>query len=345
MRTMRTSRFLILVLLAAVVPASLEAQDGTYRTELVTYLNAEDGTELSAMLALPSAGAPHPAVVVLSVAGTKPLVDHLVGQGYAVLAPTLRGFVSVEPLLRATYPDLAGDVRQALTYLGSRAEVDGAALGLIAQADNSRFAMLFAASAAAVPVVLLAPPGFAGPEELRIEQRWIAERAGAEAGELAALDRYVADISEIVLTDTSPYAREYRLRDLRATSRVDLPPNAAFPSDEGQARFFASPLWHDRLAFEPEAALARVRSPVLLLIGTEDPRTPMDEYLSSVRRGLAAHPDAIVCRLSGRTRHTFSGESVTAIAEWLRERVAAGSSARAVGERTPSACLEDDDAG
>jgi len=344
---MTSNHILVLVLLATLMPAPLEAQAATYRTEPVTYLNAEDGTELSATLAMPAARGPHPAVVVLSVAGTDPLVDHLVGEGYAVLTPTLRGFVAVEPLLQATYSDLAGDVRQALDYLASREEVDGAALGLIAQADNGAPAMLVAASEGSVPLVLLAPPAFPGPEELRLEQRWIAERASAGAGELEALDRYVAGIAEIVLGETAPYAREYRLRGLRAGSRVDLPPNAAFPSDEGQARFFASPLWHDRLAFEPETAFARLRSPVLVLIGTDDSRAPMDEYLSSVRRALAAgaHPDAIVCRIPGRTRHTFSVEGVSAIAEWLGERVGAGSGTREAGGRSPSACLGDDETG
>ena len=49
-------------------------------------------------------------------------VDRLVDEGYAVLTPALRGFVSVEPLLRATYADLAGDARQAFEALPTRAE-------------------------------------------------------------------------------------------------------------------------------------------------------------------------------------------------------------------------------
>jgi dienelactone hydrolase len=319
-------------------PLSLCAQDVA-----VTYRNARDDTRLSAMLAVPNGAGHHPGVVLLSIAGTDPLVERLVADGYVVLTPERRGFVSVEPLLRATYDDLADDVRAAVDFLRNREEVDGAAVALVAQADDAPPTLLAAASDAALPLVLLAPPVFSGTETFRLEQRAQAERAGMGRDGLEALDDYVGRIAEIALSDAPPYVREYRLQGLRAGSSVQLPRSAAFPSDERQAHFFASPLWHDRLAFEPGAVLARLRAPVLVLIGADDADTPMDDWLAAVRAGLAgsSSTDVTVCRISGRTRHTFTPEGVRALSEWLVPRV--GPSAPARPPPVLSGCLADAD--
>ncbi len=308
----------------AVVAGSLVAAPSAAQTapptEQVRYLNPRDGTELSATLALPAGAGPHAGVVLLSVAGTDPAVERLVGEGYAVLAPELRGFVTVEPLLRATFEDLAGDVAAAMAYLRSLASVDGDAVALVAQGDNTPQAMLFAAgSDPAVPLVLIAPPAFPGVEAFRMEQRWIADNQGAGPDELEALDAYTREIAETVLGTRTPGDRLYRLEALRARSRAELPRNAAFPADERQMRFFASRLWHDRLAFVPEAALAALTGPVLVLIGTEDPNTPMDDYVAALERGIAAAPtaDATVRVVPGRTRHTFSPAALDEILVWL----------------------------
>src|SRR5690606_19061441 len=100
----------------------------------VVYRSEVDGTVLTGSLTLPAGAGPHPGVVVLSIAGPDPLVDRLARSGYAVLIPVRRGFVSVEPLLRATYQNLADDAYAAVTYLRGRADVDGGALALLGQA-------------------------------------------------------------------------------------------------------------------------------------------------------------------------------------------------------------------
>lgn len=337
-------RALALTFVAAPVSAQAPPTDPEGR---LSYWNEQDSTMLTASLILPSGIGPHPGVVVHSMAGTEPLVGRLVADGYVVLMPVTRGFVAVEPLLQATFSDLAGDMLAALDYLRSRADVDGRDLSVIAQADVAPPAMLSAvASEEPVPLVLLAPPAFPGGETFRLEQRWLAERLGVGPADLDALDQYVGRIAEIVLDESTPYMREFRLESLRAGSRVQLPrTNAAFPADERQMHFFSSPLWRDRLAFEPEAVLARLRSPVLVLIGADDPNTPMDAYLQVVRRGLSAAstPDAAVCVIPGRTRHVFTEEGVAAISDWLAERRVGPGGERASLAGQPPGCLQERD--
>ncbi|MBI4520842.1 MAG: hypothetical protein HY701_08375 [Gemmatimonadetes bacterium] len=269
-------------------PVSAQASGAPYRTEQVSYRNAQDSTYLPAVLTLPRGRGPHPGVVLLSIAGADPLIDRLVGLGYMVLRPERRGFVAVEPLLQATYYDLAQDALAGLDYLRSRPEVDARALSLIGQADDAPAAMLASvASLDSIPLILVAPPGFPGREVFRLEQHGLAQRRGDRPQALDALDRLVDQISSIVLSESSAYLRSYRLGALMAASDVRLPYNAAFPDDEGQIHFFSSPLWHDRLAFDPEQLLARLHAPVLVLIGMDDPDTPLDAYMAAVRRGLA----------------------------------------------------------
>ena len=334
-------------LLCFSAPSGVEAQaPDTRRPEEVTYWSEDGSVALNASLVLPPGAGPHPGVVLLTVAGTTPLVDRLVADGYAVLLPIRRGFVEVEPLLRATYADLAGDARAALGYLAARDEVDHEALALIAQADDTPPAMLAAVSSAeAVPLVLMAPPIFQGVEAFRLEQHGQAERAGVPEAELHALDDYVRRIGEIVLAEDAQYMRRYRLESLRAGSTVQLPRNAAFPSDEQQMHFFASPLWRDRLAFEPEVVLGELHAPTLVLIGTEDVNTPLDAYLAAMDRALASSEtrDAALCLLPGRTRHSFTAAGVGAIGEWLGRYVdAPRRPTDSGGWGPPSGCLVDE---
>src|SRR5688572_14070527 len=182
-----------LAVAAAALAQPLSAQGApAFRSETVFYRNAEDSTYLTAELTLPSGAGPHAGVVLLSIAGTQTLVGRLAGLGYAVLLPTRRGFVEVEPLLRATYQDLAGDARAAVDYLRARPDVDDARLSLIGQGDDSPPAMLAAAGLPQpIPLILLAPPGFPGREVFQLEQRAIAENEGRTPQELTALDRYL----------------------------------------------------------------------------------------------------------------------------------------------------------
>jgi hypothetical protein len=289
----------------------------------VQYASTVDGIELEATLTRPHVDGSVPGVVLLSIAGTTPLVERLVSEGFAVLTPQRRGFSEVEPLLRATYHDLAEDVVSALAFLEGRQDIDGSALAVIAQADDAPPAVLaLVEGGVSIPLVRLAPPAFPGVETFRMEQRFAAERARWSSEDIDALDDYVVQIAEIALGPGLPYAREYRLNNLRAASPVQLPRSAAFPGDEEQMHFFASPFWQSRLAFDPESAMSALETPALVLIGSEDVNTPIERYLDAMRDHLAEAPsdDATVRLVDGRTRHTFTTSSIDIITRWLAER-------------------------
>lgn len=311
--------------------------------EQVMYRNAVDSTYLTATLALPAGRGTHPGVILLSIAGTQPLVERLTREGYVVLQPVRRHFVAVEPYLQSTYQELGFDVQAAVQYLRGRAEVADDRVAMIAQADDAPAAILAMSRAAEpVPLVLLAPPGFLGREIFQLEQHRLAEVDRWRAEDLVALDRLVDQISNVVLREQTPAMRAFRLEVVMGSATVRLPYNAAFPNDERQIHFFSSPLWHDRLAFAPEEELARLHAPVLLLIGNDEPATPLTEYLAAVRRGLAGTrmQDSTVCLVEGRVRHSFTSVEVDAIVTWLGDRVGAAAES-ALRARTLDACLPD----
>lgn len=333
-------------LLLAALPGCVSGQSPARlgQSEEVNYWNQADSTFLTAALALPAAPGPHPAVVLLSIAGTDPIVSRLLSDGYAVLMPVRRGFVSVEPLLRATYTDLAGDVLAAISFLDDRSDVSTGAIALVGQGDDAPAAMLAAAeSEVSTPLVLLEPPGMPGREVFRFEQRGQAVRGRARPADLEALDRYIDEIADIIESDDPAYIREYRLEGLIGRSDVQLPYNAAFPAaDGGQAHFLGSPLWHDRLTFDAERALGALRGPVLVIVGADPLDIPLDPHLEAVTRGLsgATGDDRTVCLVEARPRHAFPEPVVTAVGSWLAERIGVGEGVEDGGRRTPPGCLE-----
>ena len=334
----------------AVLPVSSTAQSSVppAQGERVTYQNSVDGTILSGMLVVPEGAGPFPGVVLLTLAGADELVGGLNRLGWAVLYPVRRGMGTPEHLLQASFQNLSNDVRVATEYLRSRPEVDGAVIGLIAQAGES-MAGVMAAIDPPFPVflVLISTTGLPGHESFVIEQRWLARERNYDAQALLDLDEFLARLTEIILSEPSPALRAARSRALMYESDVGLPRNtASFPlSTEGQVRFFSSRWWRDYFLFRPDSVLAQVRSPVLVLMGEGDPLTPYQQHIPGIRRSLEEAPtdDVTVCLLPGRTQHSFSQVTLDVIEEWLLNRVSPAAGPVVVARASagpPEVCLE-----
>ena len=342
--------FLALATVVVVFPAPSSAQGFATSApgERVTYQNPVDGTILSGMLVVPEGEGPFPGVVLLTLAGADELVGGLNRLGWAVLYPVRRGMGTPEHLLQARFQNLSNDVRAATEYLRSRPEVDGAVIGLIAQAGES-MAGVMAAIDPPYPVflVLISTTGLPGYESFAIEQRWLARERNYDVQALLDLDEFLARLTEIILSESSPALRAARSRALMYESDVALPRNpASFPlSTEGQVRFFSSRWWRDYFLFRPDSVLAQVRSPVLVLMGEGDPLTPYQQHIPPIRRSLAEAPtdDVTVCLLPGRTQHSFSQVALDVIEEWILNRVSPAARPVVMDRASagpPEVCLE-----
>lgn len=311
---------------AAALPTPSLSQDrAPFTAEQVTYPSSEAGLLLAGALTLPQGPGPFPGVVVLSLAGTDDLIDALVGAGYAVLVHERRHFLSPAVLLGDTYQDLANDALSAIEYLAARPEVDSAAVGLLGQGEDSPPATLAAAGPSPPAfVMLMSPRGLPGPETFRIEQLSLAESQGYSPARVSALDEYIDGLTRIVLTERTPEARAFRLYSLVNDAEIQLPFNAGLPtSPVEQVDFFISPLWVDRLSFQPDQAFARIDRPVLVLMGLDDPATPPVLHLPPIRRSLEAAPteDVTVCVIAERTAHSFAPDALAVLRDWLLHRI------------------------
>ena len=134
---------------------------------------------LAARLALPAGEGPFPGMVLLSLAGVEEMIGRLTGLGWAVLLPERRGIATIEHLLRASFDDMANDVRAALRYLRSRPEIDAMTVGLVAQGGETMAGVL-AAIESPTPafVALLSTTGLPGDEAFR--DRTTQDRRGAQ---------------------------------------------------------------------------------------------------------------------------------------------------------------------
>ena len=340
---------LALAAVIAALPGPSSAQTiPTPAGERVTYQNPVDGTFLSGRMFVPTGEGPFPGVVLLTLAGADDLIEGLNQLGWAVLYPVRRGMGTPEHFLQASFEGLSNDVRGAVEFLGSRSEVDGEVVGIVAQGGETMAGVL-ASIAQPFPafLVLVSTTGLPGHENFAIEQRWMATDRNYDPQALVDLDEFLARLTEIVLSEASPALRAARSRALLYESDAGLPRNtASFPLDaEGQVLFFSSRWWRDFFSFRPTSVLVQVRSPVLVLMGEADPLTPYRRHIPLIQQSLEEAPteDVTVCLVPGRAQHSFSQVVLDVIEEWLTDRFSspAGPLVAAVGGGgSPDACLE-----
>ena len=117
------------------------------------------GVVLAGTLSFPEGRGPHPAVILISGSGAQNrdeeifgfqpfrlIAEHLTREGIAVLRYDDRGVGgSSGSVSDATSEDFAGDVLAALDLLGSRPEIDPAAIGLLGHSEGGMVAPLAAA--------------------------------------------------------------------------------------------------------------------------------------------------------------------------------------------------------
>ena len=163
--------------LAAVVfakdaPPAPSASD-PYTTEEITFRNGEQ--TLAGTLTTPKgAGAPHPAVVLITGSGGQDrdgtgvaniyrlIAERLSSHGVAVLRADDRGIAESRPLAKSNaYRDLVADARAAFEYLLTRGEIDKNRVALVGHSEGAETALIIAAGDARVAAVAL----LAGPSQ------------------------------------------------------------------------------------------------------------------------------------------------------------------------------------
>ncbi|HKQ59879.1 MAG TPA: alpha/beta hydrolase [Candidatus Polarisedimenticolaceae bacterium] len=315
-----------------------------YLAEEVRYESKAAGVTLAGTLTLPKAGAPFPAVLLITgsgaedrdetVFGHRPflvLADHLTRQGIAVLRVDDRGVggSSAGPA-DATTEDLASDVLAGVAFLKGRKEVSR--IGLVGHSEGGLIAPIVAGRSADVAfLVLLGAPGVPGERILEEQTRLILKAEGAPDELITEATTINAKIYAILKEEKDPAALRRRVRELLAES-------AGMPEDvlETQLQAATSAWLRFFVGYDPRPALARVHVPLLALGGELDLQVPASENLEAIRTTLEAaeHQDHTVRALPGlnhlfqpaRTgspseypsiEQTFAPDALNAISAWI----------------------------
>jgi uncharacterized protein len=181
----------------SVEPADYSApDDAPYAVEHVV-IPTPAGHTLAGTLTRPRGAAPVPAVITITGSGAQdrdqalPMVpgyrpfrqvaDTLGRRGIAVLRLDDRGFgESTGTFAGATSADFADDVRAALAWLRTRADIDGTRLGLVGHSEGGLIAPLVAATDTTLAgIVLIAGPAHTGRRIITYQQRYAIEHSPA----------------------------------------------------------------------------------------------------------------------------------------------------------------------
>ena len=234
------------------------------------------GYQLAGTLSLPRGSRrPVPAVILITGSGQqtrdeaipipglenyrpfRQIAEHLAARGIAVLRVDDRGMggsTGKETLAAATTSSFADDVRAEVAYLRGRREIDPNRIALVGHSEGGSMAMMIAATDARIrAVALMAAMGKTG-REVNLAQQ---EEALAQATTLT----------------------EERKNELRAEQRriletvIEGGDTSHLPP---QARQFL-PWFREFLLFDPQAAMRRVRQPILILQGELDRQVTADQ--------------------------------------------------------------------
>ncbi|WP_375207329.1 alpha/beta hydrolase family protein [Hyphococcus sp.] len=327
----------------------------SYDVDDVT-VTARDGVTLAGTITTPQGDGPHPAVILLSVAGPddrdqsyrghksfQVIADALARQGVAAARFDDRGAGgSGGDYFAADWNTLKEDALAIRNMLAADPRIDAMRIGFAGMSEGGAIAAMAARDApGAAFVILLSAPGLPGEAALKLQLENTLNAYGI-SGEEA--DRYRVLFTEFISIVTSdPQAEETRTRleaFLKGPGRALIPPYGFMPKTvEGQIDLFLGPWYQSNLHFDPAPVYGALASPVLAIGGGLDPIAPPAHHLKAIEALLAQAPtdDFSVQRLDGlnhllqeadtglpteyaKLDNTISEDALALIADWLARR-------------------------
>jgi pimeloyl-ACP methyl ester carboxylesterase len=281
-----------------------------YDEEEVVYENHNAGVKLAGTLTLPRLEGKFPAVILITgsgqhdrneaILGHRPflvIADNLTRRRIAVLRVDDRGIGgSTGNFSLATSEDFAGDVLAGVKYLKSRKDIDPKQIGLIGHSEGGMIAPMAATRSQDVAfIVMMAGPGLTGEEILYLQADRILKANGV-SNETISKNRVLMErTNSIVKLEKDDFAAEEKLRkiwDEELAKMNDTEKKVlgySSQDDQNLKQYLSlSPWYRFFLTYDPVPTLAKVRVPVLSIIGEKDLQVPPKENIKAIEEALKA---------------------------------------------------------
>ena len=329
-----------------------------YKAEGVVFRNDADQISLAGTLTVPEGEGPFPAVVLITgsgpqnrdeeIFGHKPfkvIADHLARNGIAALRYDDRGTADSEGnFAAATSLDFSRDVLAALAYLKTRPEINRKSIGLIGHSEGAMIAPIVAVMSDEVAfIVLLAGPGIPGDELLMLQSHLIGKVSGLTDEQLSRATAMNRQIYTLVKDEKDPDQLAVKLTKYLKENILVMKESPAYAGVDEEVLVsrlvmqMTQPWMRFFMAHDPAPILAKVKCPVLALIGEKDLQVPPKENLSAIQAAVerGGNSRVTVKELKGLNHlfqecttgspaeyqmieQTFSPAALTEISAWIK---------------------------
>lgn len=331
-----------------------------YQEEKVSFDNKAAGIQLSGTLTLPQGKGPFPAIVLVSgsgpqdrdetLLGHKPflvLADYFTRNGYAVLRYDDRGVAQSGGAFEgATSADFTTDAWAAVQFLQTRKEVNKKRLGIMGHSEGGLIATKLAAAHKELAyIVMLAGPGLRGDQILLQQQELIAKASGVPDSTVQKSLTSNKNIYDIINAgDKDPKITEQKLRLYLNNEFKEgrLPHEPGTEKDSVVNTYLQAvtePWMVYFIQYDPQPDLAKIKIPVLALVGAKDHQVLPQFNIPALKSAFAKgnNKKATVLELEGLNHlfqeaqtgmpqeyssieQTFSPAAMKTILEWLNKQ-------------------------
>jgi len=294
-----------------------------YEVREVHYPNEAAGIELAGTLTLPRAGAPFPAVLL--IAGSGPVdrneevlfhrpfevwADYLTRRGVAVLRVDKRGVrESQGEWSTSDVHGFAGDALAGLKFLSGLPEIDARRMGLMGQSEGGMVAPIAATMSEDVSfVVSLAGPAMNFFDLIVLQDGAEAMAAGASEKEAQVIRAWSTRYYTIARDTKDLAVARRKLEELKAARTPEERKAFKYLGDVGSLNIdTVLENWSRQcLLLDPGEYLAKVKCPVLALLGGKDCQVPAGPNLKAAEEAfrISGNKDAKAMELPG-LNHLF----------------------------------------
>jgi pimeloyl-ACP methyl ester carboxylesterase len=243
------------------------------------------------------------------------LADHLTRKGIAVLRCDDRDFGKPANAMKSSLlRDFVSDVKAELAWVRARPEIDARRVGLLGGSLGGVIGPATAAEDTDVAfVVMLAGLGVPTIDAVAEQRAMIARSEGASSDEIAQIRAIWPGVHRQIREAKDDAAAQSIVKAALARTPKARPP--VYPTVDIAAGMMGSAYARDLYWYDPAPVFAKIKVPVLSIIGALDVQVSAAQNNAGLRKLLAKHPDATIIDLPG-VNHLFQHAKTGAMSEY-----------------------------